>query len=144
MNIEDKSRKLIDHLQTVMEQAESLDKKNEKLSPQEIRVLRTIGREHCCVMSGIANAIRLSLSSVTGLIDRLVEKKLVKRDRSSEDRRQVQVELTEQGRELNEACCQDRVGLAKDMLRGLSAEEQDALLTLFGKISERIKSERKA
>ena len=32
----------------------------------------------------------------------LVSKKLVKRDRSNEDRRVVQVELTEQGRALNE------------------------------------------
>ena len=148
MNLEDRARRLTDHLQTVMEEAESVDKKStaarEKLTWQEVRVLRAVGRQECCPMSGLADMICLSLSSATGLIDRLVSKKLVKRDRSSEDRRVVQVELTEQGRELNEEAMAGPVEFARGMLKGLNAEEQDALVTLFGKISERIRKEKAA
>ena len=147
MNLEERARRLTDHLQTVMDEAESADKKNaavrEKLSWQEIRVLRAAGRQECCTMSGLADAICLSLSSATGLIDRLVGKKLIKRDRSSEDRRVVQVELTEQGRELHEETMEGPVEFARGLLKGLNAEEQDSLVTLFGKISERIKTEKK-
>src|SRR3954469_7986870 len=86
MSLEDRARKLVDHLHLVMEEAEAVDKKSaaarEKLSWQEVRVLRAVGRQDCCPMSGLADAICLSLSSATGLIDRLVHKKLVKRDRS--------------------------------------------------------------
>jgi DNA-binding MarR family transcriptional regulator len=147
MNLEERARRLTDHLRTVMDEAESADKKNsavrEKLSWQEIRVLRAAGRQECCTMSGLADAICLSLSSATGLIDRLVGKKLIKRDRSSEDRRVVQVELTEQGRELNEEAMAGPVEFSRGLLKGLNAEEQDSLVTLFSKISDRIKSEKK-
>ncbi len=91
-------------------------------------------------MSAIAGAIRLSLSSVTGLIDRLCEKKLVRRDRSGEDRRIVQVELTPEGRELNKAAFEGRVGFARELLKTLDADEQAALVSLLDKISEPLKS----
>jgi DNA-binding MarR family transcriptional regulator len=146
MNLEDRARRLSDHLQTVMEEAESVDKNNtsvrEKLSWQEIRALRAVGRQDRCVMSGLADAICLSLSSATGLIDRLVSKKLVKRDRSSEDRRVVEVELTEQGRALHEEAMAGPVEFARGLLKGLTSDEQESLLALFRKISERIKTEK--
>lgn len=148
MNSDNKARRVIDLLQTVMDGAECADKKNpsccDSLSTQEIRVLRTIGREKCCIMSGLAGAIRLSLSSVTGLIDRLVEKKLVCRDRSNDDRRVVQVELTDEGRELHQAASEGRLEFARDLLKTLSAEEQESLVSLLGKISDRIKLTKKA
>jgi DNA-binding MarR family transcriptional regulator len=148
MSTEEKARRLVDHLQTVMDGAESAVAKNaavpEALSAQEIRVLRTVGRHEGCIMSGIAERIRLSLSSVTGLIDRLVDKKLVCRDRSSQDRRVVQVELTGEGRELHKSVVESQVQYARGLLKSLSADEQDELLALFGKLSARIKTEKGA
>lgn len=148
MSTDDKARRLVDQLQTVMDGAEGAVAKNEAvrdaLSSQEIRVLRTVGRHEHCIMSLIASRIRLSLSSVTGLIDRLVEKRLVCRDRSTEDRRVVKVELTDEGRELHTAVVDSQVQFARGLLKTLSAAEQDELLSLFGKISDRIKSEKKA
>lgn len=144
MNNDDKARKLIDRLHIVMEGAERTDKQNpaccDNLSPQEMRVLCKIEREKCCIMSAIAGAIRLSLSSVTALVDRLVEKKLVRRDRSAEDRRVVEVALTDEGKELSHAALEGRVSFAKDLLKTLSAEEQDALLATLGKLAEKAKA----
>ena len=146
MALEDKARRLVGDLQRVMEEAQAADKKNPsgdgKLSAQEVRVLRAVGRKDCCIMSGIADAICLSLSSVTGLIDRLVEKKLVRRDRSNEDRRIVQVELTDEGREARDAAMEGPVAFARGLLKGLNAEEQDAMLALFRKVAERIELEK--
>jgi DNA-binding MarR family transcriptional regulator len=92
-------------------------------------------------MSALAERIRLSLSSMTGLIDRLVEKKLVCRDRSREDRRVVQVELTDGGRELHTSVVESQVRYARELMKHLSAAEQDELLALFGKLSAGIKRE---
>jgi DNA-binding MarR family transcriptional regulator len=143
MNTDDKARRLVEQLQTVMDGAEGAVARNaavrEALSSQEIRVLRTVGRHDYCIMSKIAEGIRLSLSSVTGLIDRLVEKKLVCRDRSAEDRRVVKVELTDEGRELHTSVMESQVQYARGLLKSLSAAEQDELLALFGKIADRIK-----
>lgn len=67
----------------------------------------------------------------------------MRRDRSNQDRRVVQVELTEEGKQLNEAALEGRVDFAQGVLKALSAAEQEALIGLFGKISERIKAEKK-
>ncbi len=148
MSLEDKARRLTEHLHLVMEEAQAVDKKKsavrEKLSWQEIRCLRAIGRQDCCPMSSLADAVCLSLSSATGLIDRLVGKKLVKRDRSSEDRRVVQVELTEQGRALNEEAMAAPVEFARGLLKGLEPDEQESMIALFKKVSARIEAEKKA
>lgn len=114
----------------------------EALSPQEICVLRTVGRHEYCVMGMIARRIRLSLSGVTSLIDRLCERRLVRRDRSSDDRRVVQVELTDQGRVLHAADMATQVEFARGALKALSVEEQETLLGLIGKISDRIKAQK--
>ena len=136
---EDKARRLIDRLQHLHHEAEAAGKSAETsdLSSQELRVLCMIGREHCPIMSAIAGAIRLSLSTATGLIDRLCEKKLVRRDRSVEDRRVVQVELTPEGRELHAAAMEGRVRYAGQLLGTLSPKEQEELLALLDKLRAR-------
>lgn len=143
MSLSERAKSLMSHLQVVLEKAHAADKKAAEelatLSSQELRVLRAVDNEGCCVMSGLSKAICLSLSSVTGLIDRLVEKKLVRRDRSAEDRRVVQVALTDEGRKAHEAataCCAE---MGEDLLTDLSAEEQETLLTLLEKVSRRAK-----
>ena len=51
-------------------------------------------------ISQISRSVSLSASTVVGIIDRLEEKGLVYRERSTQDRRQVKVIATEQGKTL--------------------------------------------
>lgn len=136
------AHELVEMLDLLAEEADSAGKKNAegaRLSAQELRCLRAVGRERCCIMSAIASAIRLSLSSATGLIDRLVEKKLVRRERSADDRRVVQVELTEEGRAAHEAALAGRVDYAQRLLETLEPHEQATLVALFGKLAAQAK-----
>src|SRR5689334_7089792 len=58
---------------------------------------------HCvekCKMSDLARATHQSAASLTGVVDRLLEKRLVVRVRPEGDRRQVMVTLTDDGRVL--------------------------------------------
>jgi DNA-binding MarR family transcriptional regulator len=58
---------------------------------------------HCsgeCKMSDLARATHQSAASLTGVVDRLLEKRLVARVRSEGDRRQVVVTVTDGGRAL--------------------------------------------
>ena len=148
MTSPEQSRQLASHLQTVLELARGAEKKNpaveEGLTPQELRVLSAVGREKTCIMSKIASAICLSLSSCTGLIDRLVEKRLVCRDRDANDRRVVSVSLTAQGEKLHESAQRGTVEFARGLLEGLEPEEQEALVALLGKVSKRIEREKAA
>jgi DNA-binding MarR family transcriptional regulator len=144
---EKKACELVDYLQIVMGEAKGTDKKNQSvceiLSPQETQVLLAAGKGPC-IMSAVSEAIHLSLSSVTGIVDKLEKKKLVRRDRSVEDRRIVRVELTEEGRKLHQLALEGRIRFAHNMLKALNAEEQDALVRLFRKVAEAIVEGKKA
>ena len=144
MSSDEKARRLVGDLQTMIDATLNAEAKipvvADQLSPQEARVLNTVGRQHCCPMTGIAQRIRLSLSSVTGLIDRLCEKRLVRRGRAADDRRVVQVELTDEGRTLHLAAMEARVAFARELLKPLSAGEQEELVRLLGKAAEGLKT----
>ncbi len=141
MSQDDKARKLVDHLQTVLEESQAADKKHETLTSAEIKVLRCVGRDDCPILSAIAKAVCLSVSSVTGLVDRLVAKRLVRRARRTGDRRAIELVLTEEGKSAREEALEGQLGMARGILKGLSPEEQDELIKLFGKASARIKQE---
>lgn len=136
---EDKARKLFEHLQTVVEKSQAADKQSDSLSAAEMKVLRCVGRDDCPIMSAIAKAVCLSVSSVTGLVDRLVAKRLVRRARRTGDRRAIELVLTEEGKEAREQALAGQLGMARGLLKGLSAQEQDELVALIGKASARLK-----
>lgn len=50
-------------------------------------------------MSALARALDASLPSMSGIVDRIEARGLIERDRSSDDRRVVQVRLTARGRD---------------------------------------------
>ena len=56
-------------------------------------------RESNLCMSSIALICGVSTAAITGMVDRLSKKGLVKRVHSTSDRRFISVELTEKGRE---------------------------------------------
>ncbi len=58
--------------------------------------------EGTCRMGPLAEAALRSAASMTGIVDRLLERGLVRRERHPGDRRSVVVQLTEQGRALLE------------------------------------------
>ena len=69
---------------------------------KERQILRKLGEEKRSTMSALAAHVRVPLSTMTGIADKLVEKNLVKRIRSETDRRVVEVALTAGGEKVNE------------------------------------------
>lgn len=68
------------------------------LTPSQLIVLQIVAREGEPGAGAIAEAARLSQATVTALLDKLEARDLVIRNRGSQDRRRVSVELTEEGR----------------------------------------------
>lgn len=68
------------------------------LTPSQLIVLQIVAREGEPGAGAIAEAARLSQATVTALLDKLEARGLVIRNRGSQDRRRVSVELTEDGR----------------------------------------------
>lgn len=68
--------------------------------PQFYTLLHLSHRDDECKMSELARATQQSAASLTGVVDRLLEKRLVARIRPEGDRRQVMVTVTDEGRAL--------------------------------------------
>jgi DNA-binding MarR family transcriptional regulator len=85
-------------------------------------------------MTELARECSLALSSMTGVVDRLVAKKCVKRIRDEEDRRKVLVELSNKGQKAYQELLESEMEMIITMMDSLKPGEQDALLDALGRI----------
>lgn len=67
------------------------------LTPPQFYVLATIGYAGGLPFGEIGEKMMVTVSNLTGIVDRLEEKQLVLRERDSRDRRVVRVRLTDKG-----------------------------------------------
>lgn len=93
------------------------------LTMPQIRVVFLLLQEGTLRMSELASALDVSMSRATGLVDRLVEKELVKRWQDMEDRRSVLCALTEDGLELVKLLLAARRSRWEERLAPLSESE---------------------
>jgi len=94
---------IIDNLRRVFQVVNEQSKKAEKetgLTGPQLWAIKTIAQEAPIMVSEIARSMYLHPATVVGILDRLEKQELVKRIRSSEDRRVVRVELTGKGHAL--------------------------------------------
>ena len=66
----------------------------------QLTVLRELSAHGGVSVGELTRAIHLSQATVTGILDRLVKRGLVRRHRSDEDRRRVQVWVTDEAKQL--------------------------------------------
>ncbi|MBC8205246.1 MarR family transcriptional regulator [bacterium] len=110
-----------------------------EISIQEMKVLAFLGQSGPCIMRETADALSIAVSTLTGIVDKLVQKGLVNRDRSDDDRRIVKVELSEKGREIEQWHFKQRAKMSLRMLQALNDEDQETLLELISKIVNTLK-----
>jgi DNA-binding MarR family transcriptional regulator len=107
-----------------------------ELSREEIRALILLRSSGRSIMSDFAGSLGIPLSTATHTIDRLVHKGLVMRVRSDEDRRIVQVEMSEPGKKLHAALRAKHQAMALSWLEPLSPNERETFLSMMAKIAE--------
>lgn len=96
-----------------------------------MQILNRNGKRNC---SELAQELDVTLPSVTNLANKLVRKGYVERWTSMEDRRNVYLQLTDQGREV-EARLQDKYKqLTRYMWSDFTDEELDLLLGSYKKM----------
>jgi len=76
----------------------------------------------------------LSSAGITSRLDRLERRGYVKRHRDPDDRRGVLVELTDAGRDVLDHAVSANTGGEKELLAGLTKQEQKALAALLKKL----------
>lgn len=89
-------------------------------------------------MTSISSATGLPASSITGIIDRLDARGLVKRQHDLTDRRRVLATVTEDGVALIGRIQEQELELLEQLLSASSTEEIGACLSVFYQIDERI------
>jgi DNA-binding MarR family transcriptional regulator len=144
MTLESKTREVSDCIHVIMTETHRNDKKLmsicEAFSAQEFHVLMHVGQLGNCIMSELADKMQLSLSSITGIVDKLEAKKIVRRDRSAQDRRIVQVVLTDEGLKIHKTAMDGHLEFVRTLLKALDPREQDVFLGLFRKIAAAFKA----
>jgi DNA-binding MarR family transcriptional regulator len=113
----------------------TLDDTDIPLTYQEGRTFLVIGQRGRSIMTDLAEALEIALSTATHTVDRLVRKGYVVRHRSEEDRRVVQVELSEDGRTYYNKMRETRVAMGHDMLLPLTLGERELFLELMAKMA---------
>ena len=93
------------------------------LTMPQLRALFALRRHGDCRMGVVASQLGTSLSSATGVIDRLVERGLVERWQDPADRRSNVCRLTEEGADLAERLLTLRRREWEERLNGLTVEE---------------------
>lgn len=89
-----------------------------------------------CKMSDLAEATHQSAASLTGVVDRLLEKQLVERIRHERDRRQVMVAVTAKGIALIATIKQARHDQMQAALAHLPSESIETLMHLLDQVLE--------
>jgi DNA-binding MarR family transcriptional regulator len=112
-----------------------------ELSQQELHVIEYLGDNGPRKMSDLAELLGLKGNSITTLVDNLELRGLVNRHRSLQDRRVVNVELTETGQAAYQSALAEKMQVLRGMLAALTQDEQEIFMVLFRKIARACQSQ---
>lgn len=103
--------------------------------PQYI-ALNVLSVKELIKMKDIARAMRISLPAVTGLVNRLVRMKMVKRSYDSKDRRVIFIVLTSLGKKTTESVTLGRRRVIEELFSDLSDKEREIYITIIRKVKK--------
>jgi len=111
-----------------------------ELSMTQAEVVWYLSEKGETTMGELSDHICVSLSAMTGVIDRLVQKGAVSRGRDKKDRRVVNASLTAVGKKLASDMSQVRRAHAIAVLGALDESDRKRLLDIMGKLADNLSS----
>ncbi len=105
----------------------SIATENFDITVEQFHILRHV-RKGIGSVSELADAKQISRSAISQAVDTLVEKGLLTRHQSTEDRRYVRLELTPNGSEMLNTIFMKNREWMKAKMASLSAEEMDTIV----------------
>jgi len=106
------------------------------LTPPQFYVLATIGYAGGLPFGEIGAKMMVTVSNLTGIVDRLEEKKLVVRKRDDRDRRVVHVVLTDKGTKLYKSTIPVFEKSIAQIFARIESPQQKELSTLLRRLNE--------
>jgi DNA-binding MarR family transcriptional regulator len=116
-------------------------KRNEGISQSQYNILRILrgARPKPAKISEIADRMITRDPDVTRLVDRLIKQGLVRRERDSEDRRVVLVEITAKGLQMLSRLDEPAGEYTEGAMAGLNTQQLRALDTLLNEVRAAIR-----
>ena len=135
----DKTRSIIYSIRKLIQAGELYSKelnKKHSISAAQLNCLLALFENGSLPPSQIAKHMLVKSSTVTGVVDRLEQKGLVRRVRNSPDRRIVTIELTEAGHQLAENAPPPIQQKIVDGLKKISEAEKDEISFALSKLTD--------
>lgn len=105
------------------------------INKKELMIIAFVGDQESAKMSEVADYLKVPLSTLTSIADKLVANKFLVRYNSAEDRRVVKVALAEKGKESYKAFLNRKKSMTKNVLAHFSEKEQNKLITDINKLA---------
>ena len=111
------------------------------LTPCQFEVLMTLWSEDGIVLGELRRRVSRDGPTITGVVDRMEKKLLVKRMRDPHDRRVVKVHLTPKGENMKEDLSRTKKLIMEKITRSLSLKEMNSLVSLMEKMMRNVERE---
>lgn len=139
-DLDEKGCRLMSALQEMIIKMQEVDdtcvELSEDISKKELGIISFVGDNKNVIMRHIAEYLQVPMSTTTGIVDKLVSnKKYLARQHSSEDRRSIQIILTEKGQEAHNLLSNLRLNMTRRIMADLDDHEVDNLIHLLEKIT---------
>ncbi len=99
------------------------------LTSAQIKLLTCFSNKAELTMTELSNNLAVSMPTMTAMVDRLVNSKMVERERNNIDRRVVRVKLTDAGEKILKKLVRIRRKEMEKILMNLSEGEMESYLT---------------
>jgi MarR family transcriptional regulator, 2-MHQ and catechol-resistance regulon repressor len=106
------------------------------LTPAQFDVIATLGNTNGLSMGEIGEKTLITKGTLTGVIDRLIQKQLVLREVPPDNRRNVIVQLTPQGQQIFEQSFPSHIAHLKERFDRLQPTEIEALTDLLAQLKQ--------
>lgn len=116
--------------------AEIRDHLGESLTNDQYQILRLVSSMNPCTSTQLAEVFAVGKSSITAIVNRLVEAGILQRTRDEADRRQVYLTITEHGRGVYEAAEAQVYKIVTPYLQMFDEKDVEKFITLFERLDE--------
>lgn len=99
-----------------------------------LSVLDYLGKHNGCIQKSIATGCQIEPATLTGILSRMEEKKLIKRQTKDGNKRSLYVYLTDEGKRLQEIVNDTFEKVENEILGGISESEKEQFINTFFKI----------
>lgn len=112
------------------------------LSLTQIKTLHVLDDSGVLPVTGLADALGVSLPAMSRCVDGLHSRGLVTREEDPEDRRSKRVSITAAGRDVPRALHEARLSHIEEFVAGLDADDAERLAAALAPIATRIEETR--